>query len=318
MKYVQAGILACLMVIAGLLFGIYRGQQSSPAAPEPVASIELTEPLAPPALQPAAQPAEEPAQAAQPKPSPLPSKRARQQAAAKPKPAAEPPAGASQDEPVSFADALDAAEPLELPPPVTEPVIPNLPPLVETPQPVPPPQQRLVTVPEGTRIVVRLINTLSTNRNLAGDSFQATLEEPLEVDGWLVALKGSRVEGRVLESKPAGRLKGVAELSFDLVRLTTAGGQTVDIRTAPFGQAADKSQGEDLEKIGWGAGIGAIIGAIAGGGKGAAVGAGAGAGAGAGTVLVTRGKTAVVPTETRLTFELTGPVDVTSTRPVTL
>jgi hypothetical protein len=173
-----------------------------------------------------------------------------------------------------------------------------------------------VTVPQGAEIVVRMVNTISTNRNVSGDSFQATLEEPLHVDGWLVAGKGSRVEGRVLESRPAGRVKGVAELSFDLVRLTTADGQTVDISTAAVNQAADESRRDDLKKVGWGAGIGAIIGAIAGGGKGAAIGAGAGAGAGAGTVLATRGETLVVPTETRLSFRLSQPLEVTSTKPV--
>jgi hypothetical protein len=211
-----------------------------------------------------------------------------------------------------------SAEPESLPPPVNEPVIPNLPPLVEMPQPEQPPQQRLVTVPEGSQIVVRLISTLSTNRNRPGDTFEATLEEPLHVDGWLVAPKGSRVEGRIIESRPAGRVKGVAELSFDLVQLTTADGQKVDISTAAFNQAAEKSRGDDLKKIGWGAGIGAIIGAIAGGGKGAAIGAGAGAGAGAGTVLATRGDTVVVPTETRLTFRLRQPLEVTSIKTVTL
>jgi hypothetical protein len=113
-------------------------------------------------------------------------------------------------------------------------------------------------------------------------------------------------------------MKGVAELSFDLVRLTTADGRKVEIATAPFGETAEQSRGNDMKKIGWGAGIGAIIGAIAGGGKGAAIGAGAGAGAGAGTVLATRGKTAVVPSETRLKFRLSQPLEVTSTKPVTL
>jgi hypothetical protein len=111
-------------------------------------------------------------------------------------------------------------------------------------------------------------------------------------------------------------VKGVAELSFDLVSLTTADGESVDISTAAVNELGDQSRREDLKKVGWGAGIGAIIGAIAGGGKGAAIGAGAGAGAGAGTVLATRGKTIVVPTETRLSFRLNQPVEVTSTSPV--
>jgi hypothetical protein len=319
MKYVQAGILASLVVIAGLLFGIYHGQQPSQAeqaATAPDASITLAEAAPPQAAAAVQNPAAENDQA---KPSPLPSKRPKRQpaATAKPDPAPEPPAAVSQVEPATNAEPTGSAEPEPLPP-VTEPVIPNVPPLVEMPQPEPPPQQRLVTVPEGSPIVVRLINTLSTNRNRPGDSFEAALEEPLHVDGWLVAPKGSRVEGRILESRPAGRVKGVAELSFDLVRLTTADGRNVDISTVAFNQAAEESHVDDMKKIGWGAGIGAIIGAIAGGGKGAAIGAGAGAGAGAGTVLATRGKTVVVPTETRLTFRLREPLEVTSTKTVTL
>lgn len=319
MKYVQAGILTCLMVIAGLLFGIYRGQQPSEVdqAVEPAASIALQEAVPQQAPGPAQQP---PAEIAQAKPSPLPTKTKQQPAAAaKAKPAAaEPSATASQGQPETSGPGAETGAPESLPPPIREPFLPNLPPLLEMPEPEPLPRQQFVTVPEGAEIVVRLINTLSTNRNLPGDNFEATLDEPLQVDGWLVAPKGSRVEGRVLESKPAGRLKGVAELSFDLVRLTTADGRKIDISTAAFGEIADKSRGDDMKKIGWGAGIGAIIGAIAGGGKGAAIGAGAGAGAGAGTVLASRGKTAVVPTETRLTFRLSQPLEVTSTKPLSL
>jgi hypothetical protein len=339
MKYVQIGILACLMVIAGLLFGIYSGQQSPRV--EPAASEPVPEPIAEPvslaeADAPAAavqEPAlDRPSVPDEAKPSPLPSKQAerRSQAALKRNPASPDPPAQSPEAviPEAMPDSPEAvpesneefaqAEELDMPPPVTEPVIPNLPPLVGMPEPAPLPEPQLVTVPEGTEIVVRMVNTLSTNRNLPGDTFEATLEQPLAVSGWLVAPKGSRVEGRVLESKKAGRVKGVAELSFNLVSLTTAEGKTVDIATAALGQAGEKSRGEDMKRIGWGAGIGAIIGAIAGGGKGAAIGAGTGAGAGAGTVLVTRGETVVVPTETRVTFRLLEPLEVTSTKPLSL
>jgi hypothetical protein len=327
MKYVQIGILACLVVIAGLLIGIYQGQRSPDAEQVATAPISLAE--APPVATTAVTTPTEtevapPPEIAEAKPSPLPAKTANRRPQAVPQrkeeiAPPEPAAGSSEAEAEAEANSETADwEPASMPPPVTEPVIPNLPPLVDMPEPVPPPQQQLVMVPEGSEIVVRMINTLSTNRNLPGDSFEATLEQPLIVDGWLVAPKGSRVEGRVLESKKAGRVKGVAELSFDLVRLTTADGKNVDIATAPFGEAGEKSRNEDLKKIGWGAGIGAVIGAIAGGGKGAAIGAGAGAGAGAGTVLATRGETVVVPTETRLTFRLTESLQVTSTKPVTL
>jgi hypothetical protein len=63
--------------------------------------------------------------------------------------------------------------------------------------------------------------------------------------------------------------------------------------------------------VGGGAALGAIIGAIAGGGKGAAIGSGVGGAAGAGDVLFTRGKAVVIPTETKLSFQLSAPVTIT-------
>jgi hypothetical protein len=59
------------------------------------------------------------------------------------------------------------------------------------------------------------------------------------------------------------------------------------------------------------AGIGAIIGALAGGGKGAAIGAGAGGAAGGGGVVATRNKSVSLPTETKVSFRLSGPVTIT-------
>ena len=77
------------------------------------------------------------------------------------------------------------------------------------------------------------------------------------------------------------------------------------------GQVASSDRGG---RVKGGAAIGAVIGAIAGGGKGAAIGAGVGGGAGAGDVLLTRGKPATLPSETRISFRLSQPVTVTERR----
>jgi hypothetical protein len=89
-----------------------------------------------------------------------------------------------------------------------------------------------------------------------------------------------------------------------LTALETANGEWIDINTHTVVRQAPGSKGKDATKIGIGSGVGAAIGAIAGGGKGAAIGAGAGAGAGTGAVLATRGKPAVIPSETVLTFKV--------------
>ena len=144
--------------------------------------------------------------------------------------------------------------------------------------------------------------------------FGGTLDQPLEIDGFVVAERGARVEGRVSEVQEAGRVRGLAQLTLELTRLHTSDGQSIPIRTTQFVQQGPASKKQDAEKIGAGAVLGTIIGAIAGGGKGAAIGAAAGGAAGAGTVAATRGKPAVLPTETRVSFRIDQAVEITEHR----
>ena len=165
-------------------------------------------------------------------------------------------------------------------------------------------------LPEGTPIRVRLVSTLSTSTQKAGETFEATLDEPLVVGARTVAAKGATVTGKVVESDPGGRVKGVASIAVQLTGLRTEGGQQIEISTGSIGRQARTTKRQDAQKVGIGAGVGAVIGAIAGGGKGAAVGAAAGGGAGTGMVLATRGKSAVLASETVLNFKLLYPVTV--------
>jgi hypothetical protein len=158
---------------------------------------------------------------------------------------------------------------------------------------------------------VRLVDGLSSERNAPGDAFLATLDKELVVDGFVIAERGARVEGRVVASDRGGKVKGVAGIAVELTRLHTSDGQNVAIRTDSFERHAESDRGGDVEKVAVGAAIGAAIGAMAGGGKGAAVGAGVGGGAGAGDVMLTRGKPATLPSETRIGFRLRAPVTLT-------
>lgn len=193
---------------------------------------------------------------------------------------------------------------------------PPLAPVPEAPKetaPPPPetPQPHTVTIAAGTILPVRIGETIRADHNQPGDTFLATLDRPLIVDGFVIAERGARVEGRIVEAEVAGRVKGLSHLAIELVKLSTADGQHVRIRTASFAKESESSVGTDAAKIGIGAAIGAAIGGIAGGGKGAGVGAGVGGAAGAGDVLLTRGKAAVIPVETRLSFRLQEPVTLT-------
>jgi hypothetical protein len=175
----------------------------------------------------------------------------------------------------------------------------------------PPPAPKTVTLAQGTSVTVRLNETLSTDRNSEGDTFTASLDKPIVVEGFIIADRGARVLGKVTKSERAGRVKGVSNLELALTQFHTTDDQTVAIDTTPWLRRGDTSKKSDAAKVAGGAALGAIIGAIAGGGKGAAIGAGTGGAAGGGVVLAQSGKQTTLPAETRLTFTLQSPVTIT-------
>jgi hypothetical protein len=166
-----------------------------------------------------------------------------------------------------------------------------------------------VTIPAGTRISVRTIDGIDSTKNHAGDRFQASLEEPLVVDGNVLVAKGADVYGRLAESKESGTFTGRSELKLELTGIVV-NGQTVPLVTGDY-ELTGKSRGASTAKrtIG-GAAVGSIIGALAGGGKGAAIGAGAGAGVGAGSEIITKGDQLKVLSETILDFTLQQEVSI--------
>lgn len=171
------------------------------------------------------------------------------------------------------------------------------------------PAGKSVTVPSGTRIMVRTIDAVDSDRNHPGDKFLASLEQPLVVGDVQVAPRGASVYGRLEEVKESGQLSGKAQLRLSLTGIVI-NGQTVPLTTGDY-ELSGKSRGASTaKKVGGGAALGAVIGAIAGGGKGAAIGAGVGAGAGTAVQVMTKGDQVHVPSETLLEFSLDQPVTV--------
>ena len=173
------------------------------------------------------------------------------------------------------------------------------------------PQPHVVELAAGTTLAIRLGETISTEQNYPGDAFRGTLEEPIIRDGFIIADKGSKVLGRIVNAAPAGRVRGVSNLAVTLTDIHTTDGQRIKVQTNSVEKSGPTTTGTDAAKIAGGAALGAIVGALGGGGKGAAIGAGAGGAAGTGLVLVMRGKPAVLPSESRLTFQLVSPVTIT-------
>ncbi len=63
-------------------------------------------------------------------------------------------------------------------------------------------------LPEGTPIPIRLQSALSSASAHAGDSFSATVDEPVVIDGKTVIDRGTPATGRVLEAKPSANSPG--------------------------------------------------------------------------------------------------------------
>jgi len=160
-----------------------------------------------------------------------------------------------------------------------------------------------MSIPSGTRLEIRLVDPIDSSLNKSGDTFKATLDKDLEVEGKVVVPRGSRVIGKVMDVKQPGRVEGKAALSMTLTEIKV-GNESYPIQTNSLAFEADPSTKQDATKIGIGAAAGAIIGAIAGGGKGAAIGAAVGGGAGTATVLATKGKDVKFAAEDKFSFVL--------------
>jgi hypothetical protein len=171
-----------------------------------------------------------------------------------------------------------------------------------------------LTLPAGTILRVRIDDWLSSDRNLPGDAFSAVLDQPIVVDGWVVARRGQAETGTVTIATKAGRHNGTSQLGVQLNELTLVDGQQLPLQTQLLQTSAGTTHGQDAATIGTTTGVGAVIGAIAEGGTGAAIGAGIGAAAGAIGVLATRGKPTVIPAETVLSFRLQESVTVSTER----
>ncbi len=164
-------------------------------------------------------------------------------------------------------------------------------------------------IPSGTELEVRLSESLSSDQNQSGDTFESILNKDLEVNGTIVAPRGSIVIGKLANVQQSGRTKGRAAMSMRLTELLTDD-DSYSIRTEILSFEAESTKKEDAAKIGAGSGIGAVVGAIAGGGKGAAIGAAIGGGAGTATVLATRGKELQFGVEQLLRFTLAEDLEV--------
>jgi len=160
-----------------------------------------------------------------------------------------------------------------------------------------------VTIPAGTRIFVRTIDAIDSTDSQMGDRFQASLQEPLTLEGITIVARDAYLYGRLTQAKESGTFAGRSQLRLELTGIVV-NGKIVPVVTGEY-EATGKSRGASTARrtVG-GAALGAIIGAVADGGQGAAIGAGIGASAGATSEIFLGGDQVKVPSETLLDFTL--------------
>jgi len=266
--------------IAATTPGVKTVVDQTTMAPPPPATTAANFPPPPPPAKPArpVKPAKTPVKPAPPAPSPTPS------------PA---PTPASDSSPGPLHDPAPEKPSAPAPPP-----------------PPPPPQPVTVSIPEGTIVTVRTIDSIDSNVNRAGQSFRASLDAPIVVGDTVVVPKGLNVNLKIVDASSAGKFKGRSELTVSLDSFTYQG-RTYQIASSDVQEKGGSRGKRSAEVIGGGAVLGAIIGGLAGGGKGAAIGAGAGAAGGTAVQALTHGQQVKIPSETRLDFTLHDPVNVT-------
>jgi hypothetical protein len=165
------------------------------------------------------------------------------------------------------------------------------------------PIDQVQTIPAGTVIPVRMIDSISSDYNEAGQTFRASVAAPVRVRNHVVIPKGATAYVRLVDVDSAGKIKGRSELALRLDRVVTPG-KTYVLQSDTVLFRGHSQSKKTAKSAGIGAAIGGGLGALLGGGSGAAVGAGLGAGAGVASRAVKGGRPVRVNSETLVNFRV--------------
>jgi len=173
----------------------------------------------------------------------------------------------------------------------------------------PPPPSAGITIPIDTTVKIRMVDSVNSDTSRLGETFRASLDEPVYVDGREVIPRGADVQTKLVTDQQSGKIEGRTVLTLALSTITV-NGRPVDVTSTDVRTESSSRGARSAGVIGGTTALGAIIGAVAGGGKGAAIGAGSGAVVGTGAEVLTSGQKVKIPSETRLTFRLQSPAQI--------
>jgi hypothetical protein len=158
-----------------------------------------------------------------------------------------------------------------------------------------------VTIPSGTRLVLRTSDSIDSRRHQAGHRFRAQLESAIVIDGITAVPRGAYVHGRITQANQAGRAVGSSELAIEFTDIMI-NDQLFEIATEGMQAQGGNEAGRTAGRTARAAAIGGLIGGRSGLRTGAAVGVGAS--------LLTSGQSINVPAGTILETRLRVPVTV--------
>jgi type IV secretion system protein VirB10 len=101
-----------------------------------------------------------------------------------------------------------------------------------------------LSVPAGTMLHCRTIQTLTTKLNLQGDAFTMSLAEPVSLDGRVAIPVGSTLAGHIARMERPGRIKGVGQMRLTVEQITLPDG-----RSFPLGATLMTVYGVDKVKV---------------------------------------------------------------------
>ena len=156
-----------------------------------------------------------------------------------------------------------------------------------------------VTVPAGTRVMVKMSTAVDSKKHSKGHRFTARLEADLMANNVVVAPRGSTIYGVVAEAKQSGRARGNSSLELTFTDIL------INSQMKPILTSAVKAVTESTGKatVGRTARL-AAVGGLANGSKGAKNAAKVGLGAS----LLTSGNSINIPAGTILEFQLAAPL----------
>ena len=159
-----------------------------------------------------------------------------------------------------------------------------------------------VTVPAGTRLVIRTTDAIDSNRHSAGHRFRGQLESALVIDGVTAVARGTFVHGRITQAQQAGRMVGSSELAVEFTDVMIHD-QLIPISTGGLSAQTQGEAGRTVGRTARAAAVGGLIGGSSGARTGARVGAGAS--------ILTRGSSVNIPRGTIVETTLSAPLTIT-------